>query len=101
MVIGFPVQACKHPPAASLFSPAFRALVYMTSGKAIALTRQSFVAKVMYLLFNMLSRLVITILPRSKHLLISGLLSPSAVILEPKKIKSLSVPLFPNLFAVK
>ena len=59
---------------------------YMTTGKIIALTRQTFVGKVMSLLFNMLSRLVITFLPRSKHLLISWLQSPSAVILEPKKI---------------
>ena len=56
---------------------------YMTTGKTIALTRQTFVGKVMSLLFNMLSRLVITFLPRSKHLLISWLQSPSAVILEP------------------
>ena len=56
---------------------------YMTTGKTIALTRQMFVGKVMSLLFNMLSRLVITFLPRSKHLLISWLQSPSAVILEP------------------
>ena len=61
---------------------------YMTTGKSIALTRRTFVGKVMSLLFNMLSRLVITFLPRSKHLLISWLQSPSAVILEPKKIKS-------------
>ena len=60
---------------------------YMTAGKMIALTRRTFVGKVMSLLFNMLSRLVITFLPRSKHLLISWLLSPSAVILELKKIK--------------
>ena len=60
---------------------------YMTSGKTIALTRQTFDGKVMSLLFNMLSRLVIAFLPRSKHLLISWLQSPSAVILEPKKIK--------------
>ena len=58
---------------------------YMTTGKTIALTRQTFVGKVMSLLFNMLSRLVITFLPRSKHLLISWLQSPSAVILEPPK----------------
>ena len=57
----------------------------MTTGKTIALTRQTFVGKVMSLLFNMLSRLVITFLPRSKRLLISWLQSPSAVILEPKK----------------
>ena len=60
---------------------------YMTTGKTIALTTGTFVGKVMSLLFNMLSRLVITFLPRSKHLLISWLQSPSAVILEPKKIK--------------
>jgi len=61
---------------------------YMTSGKTIPLIRQTFVDKVMSLLLNMLSRLVITFLPRSKHLLISWLQSPSAVILEPRKIKS-------------
>ena len=60
---------------------------YMTTGKTIALTRQTYVGKVMSLLFNMLSRLVITFLPRSKHLLISWLQSPSAVILEPRKNK--------------
>ena len=60
----------------------------MTAGKTIALTRQTFVGKVMSLLFNKLSRLVITFLPRSKRLLISWLQSPSAVILEPRKIKS-------------
>ena len=64
---------------------------YMTTGKTIALTRWTFDGKVMSLLFNMLSRLVITFLPRSKHLLISRLQSPSAVILEPQKIKSDSV----------
>ena len=61
---------------------------YMATGKTIALTRRTLVGKVMSLLFNMLSRLVITFLPRSKCLLISWLQSPSAVILEPKKIKS-------------
>ena len=61
---------------------------YMTTGKTIALTRRTFLGKVMSLLFNMLSRLVITFLPRSKRLLISSLQSPSAVILEPQKIKS-------------
>ena len=69
----FTVQ-CSHP--------------YMTTGKTIALTRQIFVGKVMSLLFNMLSRLVITFLPRSRRLLISWLQSPSALILEPRKIKS-------------
>ena len=63
----------------------------MTTGKTIALTIQTFVGQVMSLLFNMLSRLVITFLPRSKRLLISWLQSPSAVILEPKKIKSVTV----------
>src|SRR5574337_466030 len=61
---------------------------HVTTGKTIALTRWTFVGKVMSLLFNMLSRLVITLLPRSKRLLISGLQSPYAVILEPPKIKS-------------
>ena len=61
---------------------------YMTTGKTISLTRWTFVGKVMSLLLNMLSRLVITFLPRSKRLLISWLQSPSAVILEPPKIKS-------------
>ena len=60
----------------------------MTTGKTIALTRWTFAGKVMHLLLNMLSRLVITFLPRSERLLISWLQSPSAVILEPKKIKS-------------
>ena len=64
---------------------------YLTTGKTIALTRQNFVDKVMSLLFNMLSRLVITFLPRSKRLLISWLQSPSVVILEPRKIKSATV----------
>ena len=63
----------------------------MTTGKTIALTRWTFVGKVISLLFNMLSKLVINFLPRSKHLLISWLQSPSAVILEPKKIKSVTV----------
>ena len=63
----------------------------MTTGKTIALTRQNFVRKIMHLLFNMLSRLVIAFLPRSKRLLISWLQSPSGVIFEPKKIKSLIV----------
>ena len=63
----------------------------MTTGKTIALTGQIFVGKVMALLFNMLSRLVITFLLRCKHLLISWLQSPSAVILEPPKVKSVTV----------
>ena len=74
---------------------------YMTSGKTIALTIWTFVGKVMSLLFSMLSRLVIAFLPRSKHLLISWLQSPSTVILEPPQ-KSLSLfPLFPHLFTMK
>ena len=64
---------------------------YMTIGKTITFTRWTFVGKVMSLLFNMLSRLVITFLPWSKHLLISWLQSPSTVILEPRKIKSATV----------
>ena len=67
----------------------------MTTGKTKALTRWTFVGKVMSLLFNMLSRFVITFLPRSKHLLISWLQSPSAVILEPKIIKSVTVSIVP------
>ena len=66
---------------------------FMTTGKTIALIRRTFVGKVMSLLFNMLSRFVIAFLPRSKHLLISWLQSPSAVILESKKIKSVTVSL--------
>ena len=73
---------------------------YMTTGKTIALIKWTFVGKVMFLLFNMLSRLVIVFLSRSKHLLISWLQSPSAVILEPKKIKSVAISIvFP--FALK
>ena len=71
---------------------------YLSTGKTIALTRWTFVCKVMSLLFNMLSRFVIAFLPRSKHLLISWLQSPSAVILEPKKVKSVTVSIvFPSL----
>ena len=69
---------------------------YMTTGKTIALTRWTFVGKVMSLLFNMLSRLVIAFFQRSKRLLISWLQSPSAVILEPKYIKSVTVSIFSN-----
>ena len=65
--------------------------LYMTTGKTIALTRQTFVGKIMSLLFNMLSRFVIIFLPRSKHLLISWPQSTSMVILEPKKVKSVMV----------
>ena len=73
---------------------------YMTTGKTIALTTQTFVSKVMSLFFNMLSRFVITFLPRSNYLLISWLQSLSAVILELKKIKSSTVSIFPHLDAM-
>ena len=73
----------------------------MTTGKAITLTRQNLVGKVMILLLNMLSKLVIIFLPRSKSLLISWLQSPSAVILEPKKIKSVTVSIVSPSIAVK
>ena len=80
-----------HSSKASILWPSAFLIVqfshaYITTGKTIALTRQTFVGKVMSLLFNMLSRLVIAFLPRSKHLLISWLQSPSAVILKPPKI---------------
>ena len=81
----FPIVQFSHP--------------YMTTGKTTALTRRTFVGKVMSLLFNMLPRFVIAFLPRSKHLLISWLQSPSAVILEPKSLSLF--PLFLHLFAIK
>ena len=74
---------------------------YMTTRKTIILTIQTFVGKVILLLFNMLSRFVIAFLPRSKRLLISWLQSPSAVILEPKKIKSVTISIVSHLFAMK
>ena len=74
---------------------------YMTTGKTIALTRWTFLGEVMSLLFNILSRLVIAFLPRSRCLLMLWLQSPSAVILEPKKISLSLFPLFPHLFAMK
>ena len=74
---------------------------YITTGKTIAWTRWTFVGKVMFLLFNRLSRLVIAFLPRSKHLLISWQQSSSVVILEPQKIQPLIFQLFPHLFAMK
>ena len=74
---------------------------YMTTGKTIPLTRRTFVGKVTSLLLNMLSRLVITFLPRSERLLISWLQSPSAVILEPPKIKSPTISIVSHLFAMK
>ena len=72
---------------------------YMTTGKTITLTRSTFVGKVTSLLFNMLSHFIITFLPKSKHLLISWLQSPSAVILGPRKLSLSLFPLFPHLFA--
>ena len=74
---------------------------YMTTGKTIALTRWTFVGKVMSLLLNMLSKLVITFLPRSRRLLILWLQSPSAVILEPPKLKSDTVSTVSHLFPMK
>ena len=72
---------------------------YMTTGKTIALNTQTFVGKVMYLLFNILSRFVIAFLPRSKHLLISWLQSLSEGVLEPRKIKSVTVStFFPSIY---
>ena len=74
---------------------------YMITGKTIALTIRTFVSRVMSLLFNTLSSLVIAFLPRSKHLLISWLQSPTAVILEPKKITSVILSTFSLQFAMK
>ena len=89
-----------HSSKASILQPSAFFIVQlshpsMTTGKTIALTRQTFVGKVMSLFSNMLSRLVIAFLPRSKHLLISWLQLSSAVILEPKKIKSVTVSIVP------
>ena len=75
--------------------------LYMTTGKTIALTRQTFVVKVMSLLFNMLSRLVITFLPKNKCILISWPQSPSPVILKPPQIKSLTISTVLKIFPVK
>ena len=74
---------------------------YSTTGKTIVLTRWTFVGKIMSLLFNILSRLVIDFLPKNKHLLISWPKSPFAVTLEPPEIKSVNVSVFPHLFAMK
>ena len=95
-----------HSPKASILQRSAFFIVqlshpYMTTGKTIALTTWTFVGKVISLLFNMLSRLVIDFLPRSKRLLISWLQSPSTVILEPPKIKSLTVSIVSHLFAMK
>ena len=96
----FPQHHSSKPsiPRHSAFSIVQLSHPYMKTGKTIALTRWTFVGKVMSLLFNMLSRLVITFLPRSKRLLISWLQSPSAVILEPPKIKSHCFHCFPIYF---
>ena len=81
-----------------LYSPTLKSIQDGLRGKTIALTRQNFVSKVMSLLFNMLSKFVITFLPRSECLLISWLPSPSVVILEPKKIKPVTVSIvFPSI----
>ena len=84
----------RHESFSAQHSLWFNSHLYMTTGKTKALTRRTFVGKVLSLLFNMLSRLVITFLPRSKHLLISWLQSSSAVILDPKKIKSVTASTF-------
>ena len=88
------------PPHSTFFIVQF-SHPYTTTGKTIALTGWTFVGNVMSPLFNMLSRLVIAFLPRSKRLLISWLQSPSAVILEPRRIKSLTVSIVPHLFPMK
>ena len=88
------LQHCSSKASVLQHSAFFRVQLshpYVTTGKTIALTRQTFVGKVMSLLSNMLSRFVITFLPRNQRLLISWLQSPSAVILEPKKIKSVAI----------
>ena len=95
-----------HNSKASILRPSAFFIVqlshpYMTIGKTTVLTRWTFVSKVISLLFNMLSKLVIAFLPRSKRLLISWLQLPSAVILEPKKIKSLTISIVSYLFAMK
>ena len=95
-----------HSSKASILRPSAFFIVqllhpYMTTGKTVVLSKQTFVDKVISLLFNMLSRLVITFLPRSKRLLISWLQSPSAVILEPRKIKSATVSTVSHLFTMK
>ena len=95
-----------HSSKASILQPSAFFIVQlshpcMTTGKNIALTRRTFVGKVMSLLLNMLSKLVITFLPRSMHLLISWLQSPSAVIFGAPQNKVSQFPLFPHLFAMK
>ena len=83
-----PPRGCKESDTTEWLHFHFHSRPYMTTGKIIALTRRTFVGKVMSLLFNTLSRFIIALLPRRKCLLISRLQSPSVVILEPKKIKS-------------
>ena len=90
-LIGYSPWGCKESDMTEWFHFHFHLHPYMTTGKTIALTRWTFASKVMSLIFNMLSSLVIAFLPRSKCLLISRLQSPSAVILEPQKIKSATV----------
>ena len=102
-VQGTPKSLQRHSSKASILQCSAFFIVqlshpYMTTGKIMTLTRWTFVGKVMSLLFNMLSRLIITFLPRGKHLLILWLQSTSAVILEPKKIKSVIVyTVFPSI----
>ena len=99
-----PLFAGQRPGKASIFGPSLWFNSYiptLTAGKAIALTIQTFVGKVMSLLFNKLSRFVIAFLPMSKCLLLSWLQSPSTVILKLRKVKSVTVPIFPHLFAIK
>ena len=91
----------KHQFFGSQLSSQSNSHIHTWPVKTIALTRRTFVRKVMSLLLNMLSRLVITFLPRSKHLLISWLQSPSVVILEPPKINLTLFPLFPHLFPMQ
>ena len=95
-----------HSSKASIIQPSVFFIVqlshpFMTTGKIIALTRWTFVSKDISLLFNMLSRLVIVFLPRTKRLLISWLQSPSAEIWEPKKIKSITVSIVSPFFAME
>ena len=98
----FPIQSSKASVLQRLaFFMVQLSYPYMTTGKTIALTRWTFVGNAMSLLLNMLSRLVITFLPRGKDLLISWLQAPSAVILEPPKTKSLTVSIVSHLFAMK
>ena len=100
-LVGSPCKTLKSLLQCSVFFIVQVSHPYITTGKTIASTRWTFVGKMMSLLFNMLSRFVIVFLPRSKHLLISWLQSPSAVILEPPKYSLSLFPLFPHLFVMK